>query len=509
MLMTAFEELGIKIVTDKRNFFDTCVIDVQGTDLSSADKVVSDFHRYGINLRKLDDHKVGISLNETTTIYKLATLIEIFALLLEKKDLGQTWLRDDFFTIQNYNDYGTAMKRTTEFMKQPVFNDLHSETEFMRYIHKLCDKDYSLVNGMIPLGSCTMKLNSAAVMAPVTFPGLCNIHPFAPKEQTEGYNQMVKELESMLMCITHYDNISLQPSSGALGEYAGLIAIQKYHESRGDTQRDICLIPTSAHGTNPATAAMINMKVVPVACDDKGNVDTKDLEEKCAKFTNRIACIMITYPSTHGIFEDNVRKVCSMVHKEGGQVYMDGANLNAQLGLTSPGTIGADVGHLNLHKTFAIPHGGGGPGIGAIGCKSHLTPFLPGHCVMPIKGRKDGAVTAAPYGNGGIMSISYSFIKMMGEKGLLKAAEQSILNANYMATKLSQHFKLHFLGTKGRVAHEFIIDLSGYKKKCGITEEDVAKRLMDYGFHAPTMSWPLVGGLMIEPTESEDKHEID
>lgn len=378
----------------------------------------------------------------------------------------------------------------------------------MRYIQRLANKDTGLTNTMIPLGSCTMKLNSAVAMIPVTWYGFCNMHPFAPLDQCAGYQTLFEEIEDNLVAITHYDAISSQPHSGATGEYAGLMAIKKYHESRGDGHRNICLVPLSAHGTNPATAQLCGMKIIPIGSDENGNIIVEEVKAKCEQYKEKLSCIMITYPSTHGVFESSVKEICDMVHNHGGQVYMDGANMNAQLGLTAPGVIGADVGHLNLHKTFAIPHGGGGPGVGSIGYMKHLEPFVPGHCEIPIEGRTNGAVAGAPYGNAGVVPISYSYIKMSGKSGLREAAVQSILNANYMAARLEGDYKVLFKGEKGLVAHEFIIDVSEFKKY-GVTEVDIAKRLIDYGFHAPTMSWPVAGGIMIEPTESEDVQEID
>lgn len=384
-----------------------------------------------------------------------------------------------------------------------------SETNMMRYIQRLCEKDVSLTNSMIPLGSCTMKLNSAVCMIPITWRGFAGLHPFAPPDQTQGTLAMIREIEDNLVAVTQYDAISSQPHSGATGEYAGLMAIKKYHESRNEGYRNICLCPTSAHGTNPATAQMCGMKIIPIGCDEEGNIVLEEVEAKAKQYAEKLSCLMITYPSTHGVFEKDVKKICDLVHQYGGQVYMDGANLNAQLGLTSPGFIGADVGHLNLHKTFSIPHGGGGPGVGSIGYKKHLEPFVPGHCVNPIEGRTDGAVAGAPYGNAGVIPISYAFIKMTGRDGLLQTSQQAILNANYMAKKLEGHYKVKYTGENGRVAHEFILDCNEFKQSAGVTEEDIAKRLIDYGFHAPTQSWPVVGGLMIEPTESEDIYELD
>jgi glycine dehydrogenase len=362
---------------------------------------------------------------------------------------------------------------------------------------------------MIPLGSCTLKLNSAIEMIPITFDGFAGIHPFAPKDQVKGYLELIKELSDCLVAVTHYDCISLQPNSGANGEYAGLMAIKKYHESRGDFNRDVCLIPISAHGTNPASAALCNMKIVVVDCDADGNIDVEDVRKKAIQHKDRLSAFMITYPSTHGVFESKVKEMCDIVHTNGGQVYMDGANLNAQMGLTAPGFIGADVGHLNLHKTFSIPHGGGGPGVGPIGVKKHLEPFMPGHPILPVEGREALTVASAPYGSAGILPIPYAYIKMMGKEGLLASSQHAILSANYLAKELEGSYKILYKGENEKVAHEFILDMRDFKKTADLTEADIAKRLMDYGFHAPTVSFPVVGGLMIEPTESEDKIEMD
>jgi glycine dehydrogenase len=379
----------------------------------------------------------------------------------------------------------------------------------MRYIQRLADKDIGLTNSMIPLGSCTLKLNSAIQMIPITWAGFAGIHPFAPKDQVQGYMELIKEITDNLIAITQYDCISLQPNSGANGEYAGLMTIKKYHESRGDFHRDVCLIPTSAHGTNPASAALCNMKIVIVNCDDNGNVDVADMKMKAELHKDKLSCLMITYPSTHGVFESGIKDICDIIHQHGGQVYMDGANMNAQMGLTSPGFIGADVGHLNLHKTFAIPHGGGGPGIGPIGVKKHLEPFMPGHPIIPVEGRKNLSVASAPYGSAGILPISYAYIKMMGKEGLLASSQHAIMSANYMAKELGESYQILYKGENGRVAHEFILDMREFKKSADVSEGDIAKRLMDFGFHAPTVSFPVHGGLMIEPTESEDKTEMD
>ncbi|MCK5880838.1 MAG: aminomethyl-transferring glycine dehydrogenase subunit GcvPB, partial [Sinobacterium sp.] len=388
----------------------------------------------------------------------------------------------------------------------PVFNRYHSETNMLRYMKQLENKDMTLAHTMIPLGSCTMKLNATSEMIPVTWPEFSNIHPFAPDEQTLGYQAMLSELEEMLIACTGYDAISLQPNAGSQGEYAGLLAIKAFHQSNGESNRHICLIPSSAHGTNPASAAMVNMDVVIIKCDENGNVDLNDLDEKITQYGQDISALMITYPSTHGVFEESITQICEKVHAVGGQVYVDGANLNALVGVAAPGKFGADVSHLNLHKTFAIPHGGGGPGMGPIGVKSHLTPFLPGN---PLAPQQQDIVSSAKYGSAGILPISYMYIKMMGNSGMREATTIAILNANYIATRLKAIYPVLYTGTNGRVAHECILDIRPIKEASGISEEDIAKRLMDYGFHAPTMSFPVPGTLMVEPTESESKNELD
>ncbi|MGB5972069.1 MAG: aminomethyl-transferring glycine dehydrogenase, partial [Nodosilinea sp.] len=405
----------------------------------------------------------------------------------------------------------SPLTRTTPYLTHPTFNRYHSETEMLRYLYRLQNKDLSLATAMIPLGSCTMKLNATAEMVPVTWPEFGQIHPFAPVEQTSGYRQLFSDLETWLAEITGFDGVSLQPNAGAQGEYTGLLVIREYHQQRGDEHRHVCLIPQSAHGTNPASAVMAGMTVVPVACDEEGNIDVADLRAKAEKHRESLAALMVTYPSTHGVFEAKIAEICAIAHNHGGQVYMDGANMNAQVGLCRPADFGADVCHLNLHKTFCIPHGGGGPGVGPIGVKSHLAPYLPGHGLVAGVGgcQGIGAVTSAPWGSASILPISWMYVVMMGGAGLRRATEVAILNANYIAQRLQGHYDILYTGQNGRVAHECILDLRPFKKSADIGVEDVAKRLIDYGFHPPTMSWPVAGTLMVEPTESESKAELD
>jgi glycine dehydrogenase len=402
------------------------------------------------------------------------------------------------------------LARTTPYLTHEVFNRYHAEHEILRYLHRLEARDLSLTHSMIPLGSCTMKLNATAEMLPVTWPEFARLHPFAPAEQSKGYQELFRQLETQLAEITGFSGVSLQPNAGSQGEYAGLMVIRAYHRSQGEFHRDVCLIPVSAHGTNPASAVMVGMTVVPVACDQQGNVDLQDLEAKAGEHRTRLAALMLTYPSTHGVFEADVRRMCQIVHTHGGQVYMDGANMNAQVGLCRPGDIGADVCHLNLHKTFCIPHGGGGPGMGPIAVARHLAPYLPGHPVTGQGGGESiGPVSAAPFGSPSILTIPWVYIALMGRDGLKKATQVAILNANYMAKRLEKHYPILYTGTTGFVAHEFILDLRQFKEAAGVEAMDVAKRLMDYGFHAPTVSFPVAGTLMIEPTESESKDELD
>ncbi|TDR15229.1 aminomethyl-transferring glycine dehydrogenase [Marinomonas communis] len=478
-------------------YFDTLVVKT----LDKTDAILKSAAEKNINLYRASSTELSLSFSETSTIEDLYNLASSFGVELTDEMLDA----EVGFGIEE------SMLRTDDILTHPVFNSHHSETELMRYMRQLEVKDIALNQSMIPLGSCTMKLNSASEMIPVTWEEFGRIHPFAPKGQVSGYQALINDLIAMLSKATGYDTISMQPNSGAQGEYAGLIAIDKYHKSRGDDQRDICLIPSSAHGTNPASAALAGMKVVIVKCDENGNIDIADLKEKAEKHAANLSCIMATYPSTHGVFEEQIREVCDIVHDNGGQVYIDGANLNALVGIAPPGSFGGDVSHLNLHKTFCIPHGGGGPGMGPIGVKSHLAPFLPGHAVSPVvqNETQHGAVSAAPYGSASILVITWMYIKMMGDRGLRDATFHAILNANYIAKRLGDHYPVLYTGKNGTVAHECIIDIRPIKAESGISEEDIAKRLMDFGFHAPTMSFPVAGTLMIEPTESESREELD
>lgn len=483
-------------------WFDTLCVEV--TDKAS---VLARAAERELNLRSDLLNAVGITLDETTTREDLQ---DLFAVLSGDDrhldiDILDRQIGEQDPTIP------AALLRRDPILSHPVFNRYHSETEMMRYMHSLERKDLALNQAMIPLGSCTMKLNAAAEMIPITWPEFAGLHPFCPADQAEGYHQMIAQLADWLVKLTGYDALCMQPNSGAQGEYAGLLAIRRYHESRHEAGRHICLIPSSAHGTNPASAQMAGMDVVVVACDADGNIDLADLRLKAERAGKALSCIMVTYPSTHGVYEETIREVCEIVHQSGGQVYLDGANMNAQVGITSPGYIGADVSHLNLHKTFCIPHGGGGPGMGPIGVKAHLAPFVPGHSVVQIEGMltQQGAVSAAPFGSASILPISWMYIRMMGAQGLKKASQVAILNANYIATRLRSAFPVLYTGANGRVAHECILDIRPLKEASGISELDIAKRLIDYGFHAPTMSFPVAGTLMVEPTESESKAELD
>jgi len=479
-------------------FFDT--LRVRPLEAGPAD-VLRRAAEMRINLRDFGDGTLGVSLDETTTVDDLRAVCRAFG-CAEADPLAAALSAE----LDVAPPAGLA--RTSEYLTHPVFNSHHSEHELLRYLHRLQSRDLSLTTSMIPLGSCTMKLNATTEMIPVTWPELGRIHPYAPASQTRGYALLGRQLSAWLAEITGFSAVSLQPNSGASGEYAGLLAIRAYHHANGQPQRRVCLIPTSAHGTNPASAVMAGMHVVPVACDAKGNVDLSDLRARAEAHRDTLAALMITYPSTHGVFETTIREICAVVHEHGGQVYMDGANMNAQCGVCRPADMGADVCHLNLHKTFCIPHGGGGPGMGPIAVAAHLAPFLPGN---PTSGADGGVgpVSAAPLGSASILPISWAYIAMMGEPGLRKATQVAILNANYMAVRLRDHYPLLYTGPNGRVAHEFILDLRAFKKSAGIEPDDVAKRLMDYGFHAPTMSWPVPGTLMIEPTESESQAELD
>eukprot|EP00035_Acanthoeca_spectabilis_P036753 m.41486 g.41486 ORF g.41486 m.41486 type:complete len:992 (-) comp8218_c0_seq1:344-3319(-) len=480
-------------------FFDTVAIELEGI---TADEMVALAADRRMNFRKLDAKTVAVAVDETTTAADASELIEVLS--------GTTMKVGDSEETPSVLA-GTSHARTSTFLTQDVFNSYHSETEMMRYLKLLENKDVSLCHSMIPLGSCTMKLNAAIEMQGVTMTNFADVHPYAPIDQAKGYLTLFEETKKMLCEVTGYDDMSLQPNSGAQGELAGLLAIRGYHQSRGDHQRDICLVPASAHGTNPASAVMAGMKVVEVKVTHDGKIDDKDLKTKCEKHSNELACIMITYPSTYGVFEESVDELCDLVHSHGGQIYLDGANMNAQVSLVRPGDVGADVSHLNLHKTFCIPHGGGGPGMGPIGVKAHLSPFLPKDPLTAAGTEQPGdyAVAAAHFGSSLITTISWAYLRMMGADGIANASKFAILNANYMAARLKEHYKIRFVGTEGRVAHEFILDVSEFKKSAGVQAADIAKRLQDYGLHAPTVSWPLQDALMIEPTESESRKAMD
>jgi glycine dehydrogenase len=502
LLAAGLTRKGLKLVHD--SWFDTLCIEAS----SQRDTLYDAAQTAGFNLRKLGDDRLCISLDERTDRNE----IEALWIALLGADHGLDIDALDAELVNNGSDsIPVGLERTSAFLTHPVFNEYHSETEMLRYLKRLENKDLSLAHSMIALGSCTMKLNATAEMIPVTWPEFGALHPFVPVEQAQGYKTLIDSLETMLKAVTGFDAICMQPNSGAQGEYAGLLAIRNYHQSQGQGHRNICLIPTSAHGTNPASAALADMKVVLVNCDDQGNVDINDLRSKAETHAEDLSCLMITYPSTHGVYEEGIRDICDIIHANGGQVYMDGANLNAQVAITRPADIGADVSHMNLHKTFCIPHGGGGPGMGPIGVKAHLAPFVANHPVVGIEGPnpENGAVSAAPWGSASILPISWVYIALMGGEGLRQATEYAILNANYLAKKLSAHYPVLYSGRNDRVAHECIIDLRPLKERSGISEEDVAKRLMDFGFHAPTMSFPVPGTLMIEPTESESKAELD
>ncbi|AVH71073.1 aminomethyl-transferring glycine dehydrogenase [Nostoc sp. 'Lobaria pulmonaria (5183) cyanobiont'] len=508
LLAEGLKRLGYSI--SSKDFFDTLRVELGRRNLKD---ILAVSEQLQINLRVFDATAVGISLDETTTPEDLIDLWQIFA--------GTDDLPFTLEELTSDSCFHLPLSRTSTYLTHPVFNRYHSETELLRYLHRLESKDLSLTTSMIPLGSCTMKLNATAEMIPVSWEEFGKIHPFAPASQTQGYQILFEQLEAWLAEITGFAGISLQPNAGSQGEYAGLLVIRQYHKNRGEAHRNVCLIPTSAHGTNPASAVMCGMKVVAVACDSQGNIDVDDLKSKAEKHSNELAALMVTYPSTHGVFEEPIQEICTVVHSHGGQVYMDGANMNAQVGICRPGDIGADVCHLNLHKTFCIPHGGGGPGMGPIGVASHLVPFLPGHPVVGTgewgvgsreeisNSQRIGAVAAAPWGSASILVISWMYIAMMGAGGLTHATKVAILNANYIAKKLESYYPVLYQGKNGLVAHECILDLRSLKKSAAIEIDDVAKRLIDYGFHAPTVSWPVGGTIMVEPTESESKQELD
>ena len=497
-LLTSVLAEGLRLnnlKTVNKTWFDTLTLNTG----SRTRDIIQAAEKREINLRLIDADNIGISVDETTAVEDIMTLWDIL--------LGDHSLNVDELAAELSDGLPDDLIRTDPFLTHETFNRYHSETEMLRYLRKLSDKDIALDRAMIPLGSCTMKLNATAEMLPISWPEFSNMHPFAPSNQTDGYRAMIEDLESMLCAATGYDAMSLQPNAGSQGEYAGLLAIRGYHESRGDKHRTVCLIPSSAHGTNPASAQMCGMDVVVVKCDDQGNVDVADLQDKASTHSKNLAAIMVTYPSTHGVFEECITEICEIVHEHGGQVYIDGANLNAMVGVCQPGKFGGDVSHLNLHKTFCIPHGGGGPGVGPIGVGAHLEPFLPKE--RDGGDRRGAQVSAAPYGSASILPISWMYIRMMGRVGLKQATEVAILNANYIANRLQDHYQVLYTGANGRVAHECILDVRPIKDDAGISVDDIAKRLIDFGFHAPTMSFPVAGTLMIEPTESESKAELD
>jgi glycine dehydrogenase len=490
-LAQGLERAGCHVVHDR--FFDTLRVAVG----AQAVEIMQQAREVGINFRDLGEGDLLIALNEATQGADLVQILKLFG--------GEVFVEETEGAVA----LDSAQVRESSFMQHPVFAKYHSETEILRYMHRLESKDLSLVHSMIPLGSCTMKLNATAEMMPITWTEFADVHPFAPVDQARGYAEVFNELEHMLREITGFQGVSLQPNAGSQGEYAGLLVVRKYHQTKGEGQRDICLIPASAHGTNPASAVMAGLRVVVVACDEQGNIDLKDLRAKAVEYSERLAVLMVTYPSTHGVFEEEIRQICTAVHEVGGQVYMDGANMNALVGLCRPAEIGVDVCHLNLHKTFCIPHGGGGPGMGPIGVAGHLVAFLPNHPMVEMGGESSiGPIAAAPWSSASILLISWSYLKLMGN-GVTEATKMAILNANYISSILEPYYPILYKGRKGRVAHECILDLRWARDAAGISVEDVAKRLIDYGFHAPTVSFPVAGTLMVEPTESECKAEID
>jgi glycine dehydrogenase len=485
---------GLTVIN--KNYFDTITVAVANADATMANCVKAE-----ININKINDTHVSISIDETHTVQDIVELLNCL-----------TGKSNEVSVATNINlNVPASLARTSDYMTHPVFNSHHSEHEMLRYIKLLESKDLSLCESMIALGSCTMKLNATAEMIPVTYPGFNALHPFIPRNQATGYTQIFNELTEYLKQVTGFAGISLQPNAGAQGEYAGLMTIREYFKAKGESHRNIALIPSSAHGTNPASAVMAGMKVIVTKTLENGYIDIEDIRAKAAEHKDNLACLMVTYPSTYGVFEEGIIDICNIIHENGGQVYMDGANMNAQVGLTSPANIGADVCHLNLHKTFCIPHGGGGPGMGPIGVAAHLVPFLPGHAVVDMEGGNQSmhAVSAAPWGSASILLISYAYIRMMGTEGLELATKYAILNANYIKARLEKHYQILYVGSKGRCAHEMILDTRVFKQASGVEVGDIAKRLMDYGFHAPTISFPVAGTVMIEPTESEAKHELD
>jgi glycine dehydrogenase len=492
LLAASLDSTGVVVLNE--SFFDTLTVSVP----DQADRVLERALAEGINLRRVDSNTVGVSLDETCDLDVVESLVRAFGCGSRAP-----------VTVDHPSGIPPELERSSNFLTHSVFNSYRSETEMLRYIRRLADKDIALDRGMIPLGSCTMKLNATSEMEPITWPEFSDMHPFAPLDQAQGYMKLIAELEEWLLACTGYDAISLQPNAGSQGEFAGLLAIRRYHEAKGQERRDVCLIPSSAHGTNAASAVMAGLRVVVVDCDENGDVDLVDLANKVSEYRENLAAIMVTYPSTHGVFEDGIRTICGLVHDAGGQVYVDGANLNALVGLAPPGHFGADISHLNLHKTFCIPHGGGGPGIGPVAAKSHLAPFLPNHPVVAEAGPKSGpgAISGAPWGSAGILPIPWMYIAMMGAHGLERATRVAILNANYVANRLQDTYPVLYRGKNGLVAHECILDLRPVSHVVSV--EDVAKRLIDYGFHAPTMSFPVPGTLMVEPTESESRGEID
>jgi glycine dehydrogenase len=499
ILESELDKLGFKQTNSL--FFDTLKVDL-GDHL--ADRVRSIASDAQINFRYIDDRHIGISIDETTQIEDIWQIAQIFA-----KSIGRDYQIPNDVPEKIEIKYPEKLTRVSDFLTHPVFNKYHSETKMLRYIKSLENKDLSLNTSMIPLGSCTMKLNATTEMIPLSWAEFSRLHPFAPQEQAQGYIQIFKELGDALCEITGFSAVSLQPNSGAQGEYTGLMVIRAYHRDMGQGHRNVVLVPSSAHGTNPASAAMAGMRVVIVKCDEEGNIDIEDLRNRASEYRDTLSALMVTYPSTHGVFEEKIKEICAVVHDRGGQVYMDGANMNAQVGLTNPAIIGADVCHINLHKTFSIPHGGGGPGMGPICVAAHLAPYLPGHPLVPIGGKKSiSAVASAPWGSASILLVSYAYIKLLGSRGVTDATKYAILNANYIKSRLEKHYPVLYKGKKGRVAHEMILDLRQFKS-LGIEVEDVAKRLMDYGFHPPTISWPVAGTMMVEPTESESKDELD